>query len=456
MKKTFLSLMIIILFASLISAQTPSLKIEKTDKGSVIIKELTNPAIFEFEIENLGQSDIFEIYSLIGVSMSPKGKFEIPHGKTKIEVMAFPNKEIRENNNGFYNFEYQLKGRNSGIFRDTLLIKIIPLEEAIAVEGNPFYPSDDNASIIVKNTQNANLNNLRLKVSSQFFSRTETFSLAPKEQKEITVQLDKKNLEKLSAGPYIISAELEIENKETKIEGIIEYLEEEGTLTEKTSEGLIIKKEVVKKTNIGNTPQAMTVELERGIISRLFTINSPSPTKTERNGLTINYIWEETIQPGESLVVESTTNYTFPFIIIMLIILAGFLAKIYSQKAISLSKNVSFVNTKKGEFALKVKIRVKARKNVDKVQLIDTLPGVTKLFEKFGKHPDKIDKNTRRIFWNIDSLRKGEERAYSYIIYSNLNVIGRFELPSALVTFVHNGKIQQVSSNRAFFAKESS
>src|SRR3989344_2268420 len=241
MKKTFLSLMIIILFASLISAQTPSLKIEKTDKGSVIIKELTNPAIFE--IENLGQSDIFEIYSLIGVSMSQKGKFEIPHGKTKIEVMAFPNKEIRENNNGFYNFEYQLKGRNSGIFRDTLLIKIIPLEEAIAVEGNPFYPSDDNASIIVKNTQNANLNNLRLKVSSQFFSQTETFSLAPKEQKEITVQLDKKNLEKLSAGPYIISAELEIENKETKIEGIIEYLEEEGTLTEKTSEGLIIKKE---------------------------------------------------------------------------------------------------------------------------------------------------------------------------------------------------------------------
>ena len=40
------------------------------------------------------------------------------------------------------------------------------------------------------------------------------------------------------------------------------------------------------------------------------------------------------------------------------------------------------------------------------------------------------------------------------IIYSKVNVFGRFELPPALASFEKNGKKENVFSNRAFFVSE--
>jgi hypothetical protein len=78
------------------------------------------------------------------------------------------------------------------------------------------------------------------------------------------------------------------------------------------------------------------------------------------------------------------------------------------------------------------------------------------LYEKFGIRPDKIDAATKRLFWNIERLNSGEERVYSYIIYSKLNVVGRFELPSATAIYQREGKTEQVLSNRTFFVAETS
>ena len=126
----------------------------------------------------------------------------------------------------------------------------------------------------------------------------------------------------------------------------------------------------------------------------------------------------------------------------------------YARTQVVAHKSVVYVRTKGGQFALKVRLRVKARSAVTGVQIIDRLPGMTKMYEKFGIQPTKIDAATRRIFWNIDKLAAGEERVFSYILYSNLNIVGRFELPAAIVIFEHKGKIEEVHSNRAFFVSE--
>ena len=120
----------------------------------------------------------------------------------------------------------------------------------------------------------------------------------------------------------------------------------------------------------------------------------------------------------------------------------------------AISKQVSYVKTRGGEFAVKVRVSVKARKHVERIQIIDRLPGMTKLYEKFGIKPDKIDTSTRRLFWNIDHLQAGEERVFSYIIYSNVNIVGRFELPSATAIYENEGNIQESQSNMAFFVAE--
>ena len=91
MKKGLILLMFVMLILPLAAAG--NLEVEKVDKGSVIISELNNPAVFEFTITNKGPSDNFEIYSLLGISMSPKGTFEVPSGKSVVEIKVYPNKE---------------------------------------------------------------------------------------------------------------------------------------------------------------------------------------------------------------------------------------------------------------------------------------------------------------------------------------------------------------------------
>ena len=148
------------------------------------------------------------------------------------------------------------------------------------------------------------------------------------------------------------------------------------------------------------------------------------------------------------------TNYTFPFILLLLIIASGFLAHRYSRTNVVAQKQVTHVRTKSGQFAVKVQIAIRARTDVKNIQVIDRLPGMMKLYDKFGTKPSKLDATTRRMFWNIDHLRTGEERVVSYIIYSTVSVVGRLELPPALVVFEHNGALHEVPSNRAFFLAE--
>jgi len=120
-----------------------------------------------------------------------------------------------------------------------------------------------------------------------------------------------------------------------------------------------------------------------------------------------------------------------------------------------LRKKISFVKTKGGQFALKVSIRVKSKRFLERINIIDKLPPLVKLYEKFGATmPDKIDEKNKRLEWNIESLNQGEERIFTYIIYSRIGIVGRFELPSAKAVYEKEGKVKGVESNRSFFINE--
>ena len=99
-------------------------------------------------------------------------------------------------------------------------------------------------------------------------------------------------------------------------------------------------------------------------------------------------------------------------------------------------------------------LRVKARSTVRNVIISDRIPGHAKLFNKFGVQPHRIDERTRKIEWDIPHLNAGEERVFSYIIYSKINIVGSFELAAASVSFEHDGKREHVMSNRTNFAAE--
>ncbi len=449
----FLSCMFLLFLLVLDVTSAQGVEIEKKAENSIVISELSNPAVFEFSINNLGKQDTFEIYSFVGFSMTPRGTFDLPPGKTILEVTANPNKEVRKSR-GFYQFEYQLRGQNAGITKDTLLIKLVSLQEIFEITAEPINPEDTAITVRIQNKENIPLENLSVRLTSRFFDKGERLTLGPSEIRDISLPLDRERMRGIAAGSYPATAAIILDNKEVEFDMSLDYREREGIRVERFSDGIIMRRTSVKKTNDGNTPIVETVEIRKDILSRFLTLEEPMPYGIEREGLFVTYRWRLLLNPGESMIVSTTSNYTLPTIILAIIILGAFAVRVCTRTPMTLHKNVSFIKTKSGHFAFKVKLSVKAQKDLEHVRIIDRLPSAARLYEQFGRMPDEVDQNAKRLTWNIEKLNAGEVRIYSYIIYTPLHVIGRYELPYASASFIYKNKHASVVSNKAFFMAE--
>lgn len=431
-----------------------SLQIQKIDKGSIIISELANPAVFELLITNpINQIQQAEIYSFTGLRFSPVGFFDLQPGVNTIESKFYVSQDISQHP-GTYSLQYEVRGTLSGTTTDSVQLKVIDLKDAISLSALPINVGDKNAVIQILNIQNETLENVSLHFVSPFFDENQSFSLNPFGSENVSISINQNSIKNLSAGEIPFSASITLENANANIQGVINYLPQENSQLIKSSHGIIIVSTNYTRTNTGNIPVSAEINVTKNILSRLFTVNSANPDQTTRSALFDTYSWQKNLQPGQSFSIVSTTNYTFPFILILVIIIVALIVRLYTKRSLVIDKRVSHVKTKGGEFALKVSLHVKANKYIENIQIIDRLPAVAQLYEKFGVTPDRIDPSTKRLFWNLDRLNKGEERVYSYIIYSRIRVVGRFELPSATGLYLRDGKTEQAFSNRAFFVSE--
>ena len=197
--------------------------------------------------------------------------------------------------------------------------------------------------------------------------------------------------------------------------------------------------------------------MQKSILSRLFTTFNQEPLIVERKGFNVNYVWTETLQPSDIITIKSRTSYIYPLLIFIVAIILIYGFKRYLQTKVEVKKTVNHVKTKGGEFALKIRINVKARKHVENASLIDKIPGMVKVYEKFEKgtrEPDKKDTKNRRLQWNIGDLNAGEERVFSYIVYSKIGFVGKFSLPPATLVFEKGDNIHEVESNTVYFLAE--
>jgi len=242
---------VLLVFLISFAIAIPDLEIEKVDKGSVVIAELDNPAIFDFIITNNGFEENFEMYSLVGVSMLPRAPFTLPHGETTLEVRAYPNDFVR-NNRGLFLFDYEIKGVNSGIFKDQLLIKIVELEDVLGISADNIAPNDDKVTVYLYNLENTHLEDIEVTFNSQFFDFFEEISLEPFGNSSFEVDFDKSKFTGIEAGPYVITASIALEDAKAKIDGVISYLEREGVAVERSSSGVLIRRSTITKTNVGS------------------------------------------------------------------------------------------------------------------------------------------------------------------------------------------------------------
>lgn len=451
MKKVFFLIALIFLLPNILAI---NLKVEKISQNEVLIADLESPvAVFDINITNNGPPGNFEFYNLAGFSMSPT-KITINSMETKeIQLQLSPIGKISQR--GFYTIPYFIRATDTSEIEESLTFKIIDLREAFEVGSGDVDPESQSIDIFIKNLEDVDFGDVNVKFSSAFFNVEEDFVIGERETKRIPVQLNKEDFNSLMAGFYTLEADVTALGKETSVEGVIKFVEKDILTTTKKDYGFLINTQVIEKTNEGNTIAASETVIKKNLISRLFTSFSPAPDVVEREGFSVYYSWTRDINPGATLEIEVKTNWLFPFILILLVVAIVVFVRKYTGTNLVLRKRVAFVRAKGGEFALKVSVSAYARQRVERVNLVDRLPPLVSLHEKFlGEYPTRVDAKNRRIEWNFEKMEAGERKIVSYIVYSKVGIVGKFALPTATAIFEKDEQIKEVESNRAFFIAE--
>jgi hypothetical protein len=452
-------LMIIIGISLIIINQVSAINLEVTSEpiSSSVIPDINKPAEFNINIKNLEETDDFLIYSLVGIDIFPNAPVRIEEGVTKtIKITAMPRDSLI-NKDETIPFEYLIKNSKNEIQSESLVLTVISLKNSFSITTEPIDTKSEYLIVNIKNNANYDFDNIKLKLTSAFFDEfTDDFALKSLENKDFEIPLDREKIKQTRAGQYLLTSELIFDEHSIKSESIIGFIESSDLIETTDKQGIIINKKTISKKNTGNTIQAATILVKKNLFSYLFTTVNPLPKKSYNSGIYRVYVWEKDLNPNEELTATITTNWLYPIAIIALIIFLFYLIKRSLEKDIIFTKKVSYVRTKGGEFALRVSLNIKSKKNIEKINIIDRLPHLVKLYEKFGAiAPDKVDMHNKRLEWNIGSMRTGEEKIFSYIIYSHkIGVVGRFELPSARIVYERSGRIRETTSNRAFFINE--
>lgn len=451
----FVSLSFVLVILSLsvfVSALDLSVSSEKiTD---TIINDHNEPAVFDLTISNNDFSNNLEIYTFEKFEIKPS-EFNVSVGKTeKIRFEFYPIGSLKDNE-GYVKVPYFIRSKgnpSSGTQVGEVVIKLVDFKRVFDVGGENLNPDANSMKVFFYNVEDRSYSGLDVTFSSAFFDdKTESFSLNPYERKEITIPINRDKVKELLAGTYSVRASVNFNDKTEEITGSVKILEKSGLSVNEGSKGFFIKQTFVEKINEGNIPTVAEVTLRKNIISRLLTTFSLEPDRIQRSGFFIDYVWQEELGPNERLNVRATTNWMFPLLLILAILIIAGIINYFVRREIIISKRIVPVRTKKNLFALKVIVKVKARKFVEKSTLYDRLPGITKIHESFAVKPSKLDVERGRIQWDLGKLLPGESREFSYIIYSKMNILGKFELPPATILYEREGKALQVKSNKVFF-----
>ncbi|HTZ42025.1 MAG TPA: hypothetical protein VMC07_02350 [Candidatus Omnitrophota bacterium] len=442
----------LLLILPLISADV-NVGITQLSTNNAMIVDTNQPTMIDVQLTNNGGGDYFTFYSFFAGGMVHIDPVSLANGETKnVQLGFYPRADMKQR--GFVNFDFFAKAQG-GEQKGTLMVNVIELKDAMEVGSTEFDPSQNVISVYVRNLYNYNFDSIDGVFSSPFFNFEQKFSLAPNEIKEFNVTLNKDDFKKLMAGYYTMNADITYGGKTADIQGTIKFAEKNIVASTQSKFGFVINTFAVKKVNEGNVVSDTETVVQKNIISRVFTTFNTNPDTVQRQGLNVFYTWSKALTPGQTLDIVVTTNWLFPVLIVIFIVAIVALTRLYTRTNLMLKKRVSFVRAKGGEFALKVSVYAHARKLVEKVTVVDRLPPLVRLHERFGTEaPKRVDEKAKKLEWSFDRILAGETRVMSYIIYSKVGVVGRFALPKATGVYEREGVIHEAESNQAFFVAE--
>lgn len=206
--------------------------------------------------------------------------------------------------------------------------------------------------------------------------------------------------------------------------------------------------------NPGNLLNTQEVKLPVSFFESLI-MSSEGQIKTEEDQRYL--VWELSLQPNESKILNVVTNYR----LLLYIFIFGFLFCLfywYVQSPLLVKKSVLTANRDEDGAISEIKISLEVRNNSSKilhhVHIIDLVPGIVNVDSNLElgtikPHEVKQTKHGTKVIWFLEELDAHEHRLITYKVKAKLNILGAFSLPRATVEYAKRkgGRNRKAYSN---------
>lgn len=449
-------LLLIILCTGGMAKDLPAIIIESEPINRVAPLELKIPADFKFKIRNNNVfEDNIELFTLLDIDFYPKGPWHF-EGLSEKEFIL--NVDPKDNKVGLREISYFVKSSRLGNIEKKILIEVKPMSEILSINMPEDFTKDfTRLPVRIKNNEKTYFGDVKLKIVSEFLEKEEEIFIDREGGAEISLDLDQKTLKGLELKPYSFEFIFTFKTGEEWRQTLTSELKETVDLeiNEIRTNNIWGQKINLEKTNNADFNQMIVTRHNMFGLTKLLTSFSKKPTYTKLEGLTNVAVWEETLEPSQKFELEIKNYYLILIYILIIIIAAILIPYIITKKRILIKKKVKKIKARGSDFVIRVTLRIKNKgKEAKNLTVVDFLPHLAKLHEDFqGMKPSKITHNS--ITWKIPKLGKKEEIFLSYIIYSKVEVMGKFIIPKASLSFKDKNKKTVIEkSNESFIYSE--
>lgn len=368
-----------------------------------------------------------------------------PPENTKAGTYKFPIMVYLIENDSFYSIEdYKL------IIEELSEAKITNLK----VNKDSFSPGDKiEVTATVENTGTSYLEELRLYIKMEGMGyedeREGVFSLDIDEQKSFEENFDT-SLHP-DPGSYRITTTLSRFGKKMDSKKRLLEIERIGKIEKVHDKSWKILQESgsFRLKNVGNVEKTERIEMEVTKPWDWFVFFSEMPLIRDGNTRVV-YIWDVTLKPEESKIINYEIHY-WPFVIIALVLIYGLYLAMKQMRKPSLRKHsikTKILEDDKREVMVALEVKTGAKEMKD-VVVEDRIPSIAHIIKDFKTIKPNITQNEREttLKWKLKDLGKYENIIVTYRFRTLVGTVGYLKLPKAVLKAKINKVKTEYSSN---------
>jgi len=347
----------------------------------------------------------------------------------------------------------------SQFIEHTFTFKVVTYKDAIKtklIAPENINPNQENLiRVQLENKYDVTIKDIKLILENEYFTEEMLIALRPYETvtKDFVINFEPPVEKGLTDVKIKIQKtkddQIVIETTETIEVGDFDIIE---SITSPLSE-FLLKKEVITKTNNGNTISTETFTKRIGFFEKLFTKTNIDPNQVTKDGNSYLLTWEFKLEPNETRLIEIETNYRY--FILALIVLAFLIYLIYRMRRrdLSISKKLTYLTrSKEGVSSMNIQLSVRniSGKTLNNIKVMDATIRTTEKPDNFGSLKPKtiqIGEFSTRMMWEIPVIRKNEEIIISYTAKSKIPLMLDVKLPPAMLKYISGKRRFIIKSN---------